>query len=113
MSILEDENIAVLFGPDSRSEVPIIGQVGSHTLSGQVDRLALSENELLIIDYKTNRPPPKTVAAIPMIYLRQMAGYQAVLQDIYPNLKIRSFLLWTDIGKLMEIPHQTLKKINF
>jgi len=113
MAILDNPDLAGLFGPSSRSEVPIVGQIGSYSLSGSVDRLAVTENEVLIVDYKTNRPPPKSTEKIPLIYQRQMAAYRAVLKEIYPDKQLRSFLLWTDIGSLMEIPDELLNKINF
>lgn len=113
MEIFENDDFAELFGPNSRAEVPIVGQIGNYSLSGQVDRLAILDGEILIIDYKTNRPPPKSSAAIPKIYQRQMAAYKAILSDIYPDHKVRSFLLWTDIGSLMEIPDEILNKIRF
>jgi len=83
------------------------------SLSGQVDRLAISGNEILIVDYKTNRPPAENADNIPRIYLRQMAAYSAVLKDIYPGFEVRSFLLWTDICCLMEIPDEILNKMTF
>ncbi len=113
LSILNNGEMAPLFGPGSRSEVPIIGQVGNYSLSGQVDRLAVLDDEILIIDYKTNRPPPTGVEKTPQIYVKQMAAYKAVLQDIYPNLPVRTFLLWTDVASLMEIPEEMLNKVNF
>ncbi|MCC3860268.1 double-strand break repair helicase AddA [Pseudemcibacter aquimaris] len=113
MGILNDNELLEVFGPNSRAEVPIVGQVGSYTLSGQVDRLAVTDDEILVIDYKTNRPPPSSPEKIPSIYQKQMAAYRAVLTDIYPDKRIRSFLLWTDIGSLMEIPEEILNKINF
>ena len=113
LAIVENDDLAVLFGPTSRSEVPIVGQIGNYSLSGQVDRLAISDDEILIIDYKTNRPPPDDAKNIPKIYVRQMAAYRAVLKDIYPKHKVRSFLLWTDICSLMEIPEENLNKIEF
>ncbi|MBT5186473.1 MAG: double-strand break repair helicase AddA [Kordiimonadaceae bacterium] len=113
LDILNDSDFEPLFGPASRSEVPIVGQIGSFSLSGIVDRLVVLENEILIVDYKTNRPPPSGASNIPKIYQRQMAAYKAVLGDIYPEHKIRSFLLWTDICTLMEIPDEMLNKITF
>ena len=112
-AILEDPNLEGLFGPDSRSEVPIVGQVGSFSLSGQVDRMVVREKEVLIVDYKTNRPPPENLEDIQAIYKKQMAAYKAVLREIYPDHKIKAYLLWTDIGRLMEIPEEMLNKINF
>ena len=113
LSILSDSKFSALFGPDSRAEVPIVGQIGNYSLSGQVDRLAIQNNEILIVDYKTNRPPADRAEHIPKIYQRQMAAYSAVLKDIYPNYTVRSFLLWTDICSLMEIPQEIIEKIDF
>tara|TARA_R110002096_G_scaffold309403_4_gene504010 strand:- start:36875 stop:40315 length:3441 start_codon:yes stop_codon:yes gene_type:complete len=112
-AVLENPDLEGLFGPDSRSEVPMIGQIGSFSLSGQVDRMVVRENEILIIDYKTNRPPPDGVENIPGIYTKQMAAYRAVLGEIYPDYRIRTYLLWTDISRLMEIPEEMLNKISF
>jgi ATP-dependent helicase/nuclease subunit A len=107
--ILEDEKLKDLFGRNSRAEVPIVGLIGHKAISGSVDRLAVTESHVLIIDYKTNRPPPLSVQDIPKIYLRQMAAYNEILKDIYPNHKVRCALLWTDIAQLMEIPVELLK----
>lgn len=111
--ILNDSKLSALFGPDSRAEVPIVGKIGKYSLSGQVDRLVIQNNEILIIDYKTNRPPADSAESIPKIYQRQMAAYTSVLKNIYPDYEVRSFLLWTDICSLMEIPQEIIKKIDF
>jgi ATP-dependent helicase/nuclease subunit A len=113
MSIIHNIDMAALFGSNSRSEVPIVGQIGEFTVSGQVDRLAVLDNEILIVDYKTNRPPPKNTDDIPKIYVRQMAAYKKIIGDIYPKRHVRCILLWTDIGRLMEIPNKMLAKIKF
>lgn len=102
--ILNDTAFAPIFGPGSRAEVPIAGLVGGRAISGQVDRLLVSESEVLIVDYKTNRPPPRDAALVPEIYLKQMGLYARALEDIYPGRRIRAALLWTDIAFLMELP---------
>jgi ATP-dependent helicase/nuclease subunit A len=62
LAVTEAEAHAALFSPQSRAEVPIVGTIrtprGTFTVSGQMDRLAVGEREVLIVDYKTNRPPP-------------------------------------------------------
>lgn len=58
---------------------------------------------MLVVDYKTNRPPPAREADVPAIYLRQMAAYRALLAEIYPQHRIDCFLLWTDGPRLMQI----------
>ncbi len=113
MAVLEDERFAALFSDASRAEVPIVGQVGNYTISGFVDRLVIEGNEILIVDYKTNRPPPETAEKTPKLYLWQMAAYRKILSDIYPDHTIRSMLLWTDNCSLMEIPDHLQDKIEF
>jgi ATP-dependent helicase/nuclease subunit A len=92
--------------------VPLIGTVktprGTFTVSGQVDRLAVSEDEVLIVDFKTNRPPPRSADGVTLAYRRQLALYRALLQRIYPGRTVRAFLLWTATPRLMEISAETL-----
>ena len=78
--------------------------------NGQVDRLAVSGREVLIVDYKTNRPPPEQASAVPLAYRRQLALYRALLRGIYPGHQVRAFLLWTSAPRLMELDAGTLDK---
>ncbi|MFC7048469.1 double-strand break repair helicase AddA [Emcibacter nanhaiensis] len=112
-TLLEDARFAALFGPESRAEVPVVGLVGTTPVSGQVDRLVKTDGEILIVDYKTNRPPPSSADKVPALYLRQMAAYRHILRDIYPGYMIRTALLWTDVAKLMELPDDLLDQVNF
>jgi ATP-dependent helicase/nuclease subunit A len=114
LAVIEAPQHAGLFAATSRAEVPLIGSVttrrGTFTVSGQVDRLAISDQEVMIVDYKTNRPPPRTAAEVPLVYRRQLALYRALLADIFPGRRIRAFLLWTAAPLLMEIDGETLEK---
>jgi ATP-dependent helicase/nuclease subunit A len=114
LAVTEAAHHAALFAESSRAEVPLIGTVrtprGSFTVSGQVDRLAVSEREVLIVDYKTNRPPPLLAAKVPLAYRRQLALYRALLGGIWPGRTVRAFLLWTAAPLLMEIDAETLDR---
>ncbi|MBS0519388.1 MAG: double-strand break repair helicase AddA [Proteobacteria bacterium] len=114
LAVTEAPEYAALFAPESRAEVPLIGTVrtarGTFTVSGQIDRLALSDREVLIVDYKTNRPPPVDAAGIPLAYRRQLALYRALLGEIYPGRPVRAFLLWTSAPRLMELDAGILDK---
>lgn len=104
MAILEDKNFGAIFGEDSMAEVPVTGLTGGHTLvSGQIDRILITDKDILIVDYKTNRPPPQNPQDVPAIYQKQMKAYADMLGQIYPAHRVRCALLWTDGARLMEI----------
>jgi ATP-dependent helicase/nuclease subunit A len=111
LAILSNSHFAEIFSARSRAEVAVAatlprpsGSGPQLKLSGQIDRLAVTDREVLIVDYKTNRPPPQKVEAVAPAYLFQLAAYVLALAEIYPGKRIRAALLWTDGPRLMEIP---------
>ena len=103
MAIVNSAEFAPLFGPESRAEVPVVGRISETVISGRIDRIALTDDEVLIVDYKSHRIPPDRIEDVPSIYLEQLAAYRAVLTAIYPNREIRCALLWTALPRLMAI----------
>ncbi|RMB02787.1 DNA helicase/exodeoxyribonuclease V subunit A [Eilatimonas milleporae] len=108
LAILAHPEFAGLFGPGSRAEAPIAGVIGNRVISGQVDRLVIGEDTVLIVDYKTNRPPPRSAADVGAVYIKQMALYAAALRTIYPGRRVRAALLWTETPVLMPLPEDRL-----
>ncbi|HET8546259.1 MAG TPA: 3'-5' exonuclease, partial [Pseudolabrys sp.] len=112
MRVLGHQHFRELFEPNSRAEVPIIGRVMAGgelvRVSGQVDRLAVTPGAVLIGDFKTNRPAPRRIEAVPEGYVMQLARYRAVLAKIYPDRPIRAALIWTEVPDLMELSEETL-----
>lgn len=108
LAVLAQPDWASLFAAGSVAEAPVVGRVGSRILSGQIDRLVVTKDQVLIVDYKTNRPPPLKAEETPPIYVRQMAAYRATLSALYPGRRIRCALLWTDGPRLMEMPEPLL-----
>jgi ATP-dependent helicase/nuclease subunit A len=112
LAVLEHPSFALLAAPGSRAEVPIVGRIvrGGQPImvSGQVDRLVVTESEILIADYKTNRPAPRRIEQVPAQYLGQLAAYRAVLTVLYPGRPVRAALVWTDVPDFMEIPGDAL-----
>ena len=108
LAVLRDEAFAAIFGPGSRAEVSVAGKVGGIVLAGQIDRLLVTDHEILIVDFKTRRPAPATTAEVPAIYMRQMAAYRGAIQAIYPGKPVRCALLWTDGPLLMALADQAL-----
>jgi ATP-dependent helicase/nuclease subunit A len=111
-AVLGDPLLAEVFGPGSRAEVPVVGLIdgrdGPQVVSGQVDRLVVTDDAVLVIDYKTNRPPPASESGVAAVYMRQMASYRAVLQRIYPRRRVECFLLWTVGPKFMRLSEEGL-----
>ena len=109
---MEDERFGPVFAPGSRAEVAIMGEVEvlgrKRLVSGKIDRLAVTESEVLVIDYKTNRPPPATLAEVPQAYVLQLALYRALLEPLYPGRTVRAALLFTETPGLMVLPDSAL-----
>jgi ATP-dependent helicase/nuclease subunit A len=110
LAVLDQPSFEALFGPGSRAEVPVVGLVEGRALSGQIDRLVVTPDSVLVVDYKTNRPPPASIEAVPRAYLVQMAAYRAALRLVYPGRTVRCALLWTEGPRLMELPPATLDR---
>jgi len=106
--ILENPALAPLFGPGSRAEVPLAGVLDDVEIGGLVDRLAILPTRILIADYKTDRAPPANPATIPKPYLRQLAAYRAILQDIFPTRSVDCTLIWTETATPMPVPADLL-----
>jgi ATP-dependent helicase/nuclease subunit A len=116
LTVLEAPAFAALWGPDAQAEVPVVGLIPAsgtgtgHALSGQIDRLVVTEDQVLIVDYKTLRPPPKSEDEVPALYLRQLATYRAALARIYPDRPVACAILWTEGPRLMPISSERLTR---
>jgi ATP-dependent helicase/nuclease subunit A len=114
LAILDDKDFAEIFAPGSRAEVPIVGRIaragrGPIPVAGQVDRLAVTGDTVLIADYKTDRIVPDRLDETHP-YVTQLALYRAVLARVFPGKTVRAALLFTDGPKLMEMPAETMDK---
>jgi ATP-dependent helicase/nuclease subunit A len=107
-AILRHPALAPLFGPLSRAEVPLTGVVGDVVVVGQIDRLVVLPDRVLLADFKTNRRPPASAEATPVTYLRQMASYRAVLRNIFPDRPVQCTLIWTHETRISVLPDALL-----
>ena len=108
LTILEDPEFKPLYGPKSYSEVPISGVINGCVVSGRIDRLAISNRKITIIDYKTNKLAPKKIKDVSPVYLEQMATYRTLLRELYPRRKVVCILAWTVSISLMTLPDELL-----
>ena len=112
LDVVRNPDFAPLFRPGSLAEVPVVARLGegddAFALDGQIDRLAVLDRDLLIVDYKTNRPPAAAPEEVAPAYIAQLAAYRAALARLFPGRSLRAALLWTDGPRLMEIPSTML-----
>ncbi len=112
-AILDAPEFAELFAPGSRAEVPIVGRLArmdgaTEPVPGQVDRLVVTDNAVLIGDYKTDGLVPRSLDEVPQAYIAQLALYRAVLTRLYPDKAVRAALVFTAVPVLIEIPAEAL-----
>jgi ATP-dependent helicase/nuclease subunit A len=114
LAILGDARFGSLFGANSRAEVPIVGRLSLNgrrvAVAGQIDRLVVGSDRVLIADYKTNRQPPSDIVHVPAAYVTQLALYRVLLGKLYTELPVGAVLLWTEIPALMEIPADLMEE---
>jgi ATP-dependent helicase/nuclease subunit A len=115
LAVLREPAFQSLFGPQARAEIPIVAEIahprggrGVLRLTGKIDRLVATEDGVLLVDYKTNRPPPRVVGEVSEAYLLQLCAYRLALARIFSHQRVRAAILWTDGPRIMEIPQQML-----
>jgi ATP-dependent helicase/nuclease subunit A len=112
LRVLDDPQFATAFALASKSEVGVVADLpelgDGARVTGRIDRLAVTETEVLAIDFKTNRPPPSRVEDVPAVYLRQMALYRLALTKLFPARRIACALVWTEGPRLMPLPEPLL-----
>jgi ATP-dependent helicase/nuclease subunit A len=99
LRVVDTPELVALFGPHSKAEVEVSGTVvlprgGTIEVAGRVDRIGVTEAEVLVADFKTGAAPCAP-ADIPAPYLAQMALYRAALTPLWPGRRLRMLLIWT------------------
>lgn len=103
LNLINDPLFSDMFSETSLAEVPVSGVVNNRVVNGQIDRIAVCDSEVRIIDYKTGCFIPDSIQNTPIAYVKQMKAYKELMAKVYPDKKIRCFLLWTEAPKLTEI----------
>jgi ATP-dependent helicase/nuclease subunit A len=107
LGVLDDPAFAVAFAPGSQAEAGLVAELpelgAGARVNGRIDRLAVTDESVLILDYKTNRPPPAREADVPHVYLAQMALYRAAAAKVFPGRRIVCGLVFTDGPRLLQL----------
>jgi ATP-dependent helicase/nuclease subunit A len=108
LGLLGESWMQAALGPGSLAEAPLAGEVNGRLIAGQVDRLKVEPDRVLVLDYKTNRPPPEHVDQVAPLYLRQMAAYRTLLRAAFPGRVVECALVWTYGARFMALPDAVL-----
>ncbi|WP_127116125.1 double-strand break repair helicase AddA [Shimia sediminis] len=108
--VLEAPELAFLFASDTLAEVSVTADLGAHRMHGIIDRLVISEDRVMIVDFKTNAGVPGTPEKTPDGLLRQMGAYAHAISEVYPEHRIETAILWTNTATLMVVPHDLVTK---
>jgi len=111
LAVLDEPSFADVFAPGSRAEVDLLADLdgAGGRMHGRIDRLAITQNQVLILDFKTNRPPPVDEAHVPEVYLAQMALYRAGAQKLFPDKRVVCGLVFTDGPRLLQLSDVVLE----
>ncbi len=108
LTVLGDARFAAVFGPDALAEVPLAATVDGQVVMGTADRLLVTSDKIMVVDFKTARRPPATLDAIPDSTMKQMAAYVAALEVIYPGRTVEAAVLYTQTPQLFALPGERL-----
>ena len=113
-AVLAEPAFAAVFAEGSRAEAVVAGELaavdgGRLAVSGRIDRLAVTDDEVLVVDYKSERTDAERATASEA-HVAQLALYRRLLAETFPGRRIRCALLWTAIPRLDEIPAPRLDR---
>ena len=120
LQLIDNPEFSEIFGSKSQAEVSIAGWLDiadeRREISGQIDRLIVRDESVLVVDFKTGLNIPGTTSEIPMDYQLQMALYARLLEPLYPDRKVQTLLFWTAGPSFLEVSasqrQEALDQIN-
>ena len=105
LAVIADPELAPLFGPKSRAEVAISGVIHYVSgdpveFSGRIDRIAISEDAIELVDFKSG-------SILRRWHVAQLALYRAALAEIY-RLPVHAWLVHLDSGGKTRVSDEDL-----
>lgn len=106
--VLDNPSLAYLFAPETLAEVEVfaaIPEMDGRVMNGIIDRLVVTPERVLIVDFKTNFVVPGVPNQTPIGILRQLGAYRSAVVQMYPDRVVDVAVLWTATQELMTIDH--------
>ncbi|UCG42916.1 MAG: UvrD-helicase domain-containing protein [candidate division WOR-3 bacterium] len=88
--------------PNSESELPFMLKEDGKVWSGRIDRLIITDDEVLVYDYKTFSVGQTEIPELAQEYHEhQLQVYARAAAALYPDRKVKTFLLFTSLPALV------------
>ena len=110
LAVIQNPELAAIFAPDTLAEVTVTARLNSERLHGVIDRLIVTPDKVIAVDFKSNATVPTSPAQCPEGVLRQMGAYAHALTQIYPDHQIETAIIWTRTATLMPLPHDLVSE---
>ncbi len=88
-----NEKYGYLFDLEGKSEVTLSGIIDGKSVLVRLDRLCITQDKAIIIDYKSHRNV--SVSSLNEIK-KQMLTYKTLVQEISPNKQVEFMVIWVE-----------------
>lgn len=89
---------------DIKKEVPFVIKENDEFIYGIIDFLAISDQEAIIIDFKSDRNVNSEILL--ERYQKQLALYQKAIMTIYPELKIKAYVYALTLNDFIDMTNR-------
>ncbi|MCW9056683.1 MAG: PD-(D/E)XK nuclease family protein, partial [Gammaproteobacteria bacterium] len=104
-TIIQHAELKMVFQPAAgtkiHNELPIQYRLGEQIVYGVIDRLLVTDKDVLLIDYKTHQQASKdNIEQLAETYKEQMQLYANGIKQIWPDKNLQTALLFTSCHQL-------------
>ncbi|MBB4008963.1 double-strand break repair helicase AddA [Allorhizobium taibaishanense] len=112
LAVLDHPALTTVFSAHAQAELSLMGTMRlggeERAVSARVDRMAVTDEKVILLDYKTNRQPPRRESDVPLSHSAQLAIYRELLTSLYPNRPIECLLVYTEGPHVVALTEVTL-----
>ncbi|WP_264375857.1 UvrD-helicase domain-containing protein [Wolbachia endosymbiont (group B) of Sphaerophoria taeniata] len=88
-----NEKYDYLFDLEGKSEIPLSGTIDGKPVLVRLDRLCITEDKAIIIDYKSHH---KVSISSSNEIKKQMLIYKTLVQEVYPDKQVECVVIWME-----------------
>jgi ATP-dependent helicase/nuclease subunit A len=87
------------------NELPLLYQRADQAVYGVIDRVVVTREEVMVLDYKTHADAdPENSTRYAPVYFPQLRLYAAGVQQLWPERRVRAYLVFTACAAQVEEP---------